>query len=189
LTVTAVPVAQPHYHLFDTTLGLCGVAWSDAGLTRVQLPERDAAATEQRLLKYATAQWDGPLPPAIGACIAELRAYFDGARVDFQAAVLDVTGVADFNARVYDALRRVGFGATTTYGALATQVGSPGAAQAVGTAMARNPWPVVVPCHRVLAAARGMGGFSAYGGVVTKRHLLRLEGVDLDGGQLGLPGI
>jgi methylated-DNA-[protein]-cysteine S-methyltransferase len=181
--------AEPRYFLFNTAFGICGVAWSDAGLTRVQLPERDPAATEQRLTKYAAKRWEGALPPSVASSIADLRAYFDGGRVEFKSAVLDIANVTEFNQRIYAALREVGVGTTTTYGALAALVGSPRAAQAVGTAMARNPWPVVVPCHRVLAAAQGTGGFSAYGGVVTKRHLLALEGVHLDGGQLGLPGL
>jgi methylated-DNA-[protein]-cysteine S-methyltransferase len=109
--------------------------------------------------------------------------------IDFQSLSLDLQSVTDFNQRIYAALRRIPFGTTTTYGALALSVGNPGAAQAVGIAMARNPWPVVVPCHRVLAAAKNIGGFSAFGGTATKRRLLQLEGVDLDHGQSDLPGL
>jgi methylated-DNA-[protein]-cysteine S-methyltransferase len=177
------------HQLFDTAFGTCGVAWSDAGLSRVQLPERDGAATEQRLLKLGAVRSDGEVPAHATRAIEQLRAYFDGVRVEFMEIELDQSQLAEFNGRIYAALRTIGYGETTTYGGLAALAGSPGAAQAVGTAMGRNPWPVIVPCHRVLAAAQAIGGFSAYGGAVTKTKLLRMEGVDLDRGQLLLPGL
>jgi methylated-DNA-[protein]-cysteine S-methyltransferase len=177
------------YQLFDTAFGSCGVAWSDIGLTRVQLPERDGAATAQRLQKLGAVRVEGEVPPGVTCAMAQLRAYLDGVCVDFADVDLDQSQLAEFNGRIYKALRTVGYGETTTYGGLAALAGSPGAAQAVGTAMGRNPWPVIVPCHRVLAAAQAIGGFSAYGGAVTKAKLLRMEGVDLDRGQLLLPGL
>jgi methylated-DNA-[protein]-cysteine S-methyltransferase len=177
------------YQLFDTAFGVCGVAWSDGGLARVQLPERDAAATEGRLQKYGAVRADGEAPAGVSHGMLQLRAYFDGARVDFADVALERSQLAEFSGRIYAALRTVGYGETTTYGELAALAGSPGAAQAVGTAMGRNPWPVIVPCHRVMAAAQAIGGFSAYGGAVTKAKLLRMEGVDLDRGQLLFPGL
>jgi methylated-DNA-[protein]-cysteine S-methyltransferase len=177
------------YRLFATAFGVSGVAWGDAGLARVQLPEADVAATEQRLQKLGAVLVDSEPPTAVAHAIGELRAYFEGSRVDFGGIGLDESRLAEFNRRIYSALRMVGYGETTTYGALAARAGSPGAAQAVGTAMGRNPWPVIVPCHRVLAAAQAIGGFSAYGGAATKAKLLRMEGVDLDRGQLTLPGL
>lgn len=166
------------YILFETSFGRCGVAWSDVGLTSVQLPEFDDAATERRLQSGSAESGGRPPAPATHA-IDLLRRYFDGAPTDFTSVALDTSGLAAFHAAVYRALRDVGFGATTSYGALAQLAGAPGAARAVGSAMARNRWPVIVPCHRVLSATRRIGGYSAYGGEVTKRRLLQLEGVAL----------
>lgn len=176
------------YMLFETALGVCGIAWSAAGLLRVQLPDRDAAATAARLA--GSARRAGGAVPAHANDVAErLALYAAGENADFSVVPLDFSGIASFEEAVYHALRRVGRGETVTYGALAALAGSPGAAQAVGTAMARNPWPVVVPCHRVLAAGNRPGGFSAPGGLVTKAKLLAMEGVYLDGGEPMLPGL
>jgi methylated-DNA-[protein]-cysteine S-methyltransferase len=176
------------YMLFETALGVCGIAWSGAGLLRVQLPDRDAAATAARLSK--TARRAGGAVPALATDAAErLSDYASGRPVDFSGIALDFAGIAAFEATVYHALRKVERGETVTYGELAQRAGSPGAAQAVGTAMARNPWPVVVPCHRVLAAGNKPGGFSAPGGLLTKAKLLAMEGVYLDGGAPMLPGL
>lgn len=168
-----------HYCIFDTAIGPCGVAWSEAGLTRLQLPERDRAATEQRLRRRADATGADSPPAHIGGTIAGLQRYLAGGAVDFSSVVLDLAGVDDFNRRVYDAARRVGFGRTITYGELARQLGAPNAARAVGRAMAQNPVPVVIPCHRVLASGGRVGGFSAHRGTFTKEKLLALEGVHL----------
>jgi methylated-DNA-[protein]-cysteine S-methyltransferase len=171
--------------LVATALGPIGLAWSAAGLVRVRLPERDPEASARRLARLR------PLaaPPAAVAVVAErLAAWAQGAAPDFGEAQLDTGGLDDFEARVYARLRRVPWGATTTYGALAAAAGAPGAAREVGRAMARNPWPVVVPCHRVLAAEGRLGGFSGYGGALTKARLLALEGVAV-GGTPALPGL
>ena len=103
--------------------------------------------------------------------------------------MLDLTGVGDFHRRIYDLTRDVGWGETITYGELARRVGAPGAARAVGQAMGRNPIPIIIPCHRVLASGGKVGGFSAFGGAVTKTRLLALEGVHLDKGTPLLPGL
>jgi methylated-DNA-[protein]-cysteine S-methyltransferase len=176
------------YQLFDTALGTCGLAWNAAGVTRVQLPERDAAATEARL-RRRPAEPDTTPPPEIVAAIDRLRRYATGERIDFQQLPLDMGGLGDFEIAIYRTLRAVPYGTTTTYGALAAAIREPTAARAVGVAMARNPWPVVVPCHRVLAAKQEIGGFSAFGGTATKAKLLALEGVALDNGQPMLPGL
>lgn len=174
--------------LFETALGVCGLSWSRNGLLRVQLPDRDAAATAARLAKGA--ERAGTALPGFARDAAErLARYAGGAPVDFLDVPLDFAGLAAFEASVYRALRRVERGRTVTYGELAALAGSAGAAQAVGTAMARNPWPVVVPCHRVLAAGNRPGGFSAPGGLKTKVRLLAMEGVFLDGGAPLLPGL
>jgi methylated-DNA-[protein]-cysteine S-methyltransferase len=171
--------APMRYCLFDTPIGPVGVAWRARRLSRLQLPEASRAATERRLRgRSATAMPDDP-PPQIAGAIASIRSYLAGERIDFSAVALDLADVSPFHRRIYEALRRIGWGETTTYGALARQAGEPHAARAVGQAMGRNPLPIIIPCHRVLASGGKPGGFSAYGGAVTKQRLLELEGVRL----------
>ena len=125
--------------------------------------------------------YDGNLPAHAVTAVGALQRYLADAGDDLSVLQLDFGIVTDFNAAIYRALRAVPRGETVTYGDLAKRVGSPGAARAVGMAMGRNPWPVIVPCHRVLAAGAKMGGFSAPGGTVTKERLLALEGVAVGG--------
>lgn len=167
------------YVLFDTAFGPCGLAWSDDGLTRLQLPERDRGATEARLRRGIEAPSQGRPTASVSRAIVALQRYFAGRRIDFVDLDLDLSGLPLFHARAYEALRRIGWGETTTYGALATQVDSPGAARAIGQAMGRNPLTIIIPCHRVLAGGRKIGGFSAYGGALAKERLLTMEGVRL----------
>jgi methylated-DNA-[protein]-cysteine S-methyltransferase len=144
--------------------GPFAVSWSAEGLTRVRLlvDEADTSA--------------GSAPSYVRPAVERLTAYFSGERVDFCDLVLDTRDLPPFHARIYAALRQIGYGAVTTYGALAVAAGSDvGASRAVGVALGKNPWPVIVPCHRVLAGTK-LGGFSAPGGAQTKRRLLLLEG-------------
>ncbi len=173
------------YCLFETAFGTCGVAWTERGLTRVQLPERDRAATERRLQKRTQATAPSEPPATIARLIADLQHYMSGAAIAFDETVVDWSGVDEFQRAVYDAGRKVGWGETVTYGELARRAGFDGEAQAVGQAMSRNPVPVVMPCHRVLASGGKLGGFSAYGGTLTKERLLILEGI----GSPRLPGL
>ena len=168
---------ETHYCLFDTDLGACGIAWSAQGLTRFQLPEADRGATEKRLRAIAAGRGPEAPPQQVEQVIADVQRYTAGERVDFASIVLDLTGVSPFYCKVYDAARRVGWGATATYGELARQAGSPGAARGVGQALSRNPIAVIIPCHRILASGNKVGGFSAFGGTVSKQRLLALEGV------------
>jgi methylated-DNA-[protein]-cysteine S-methyltransferase len=186
-TPTEADSAQ-RYCLFDTGLGTLGVAWSARGLTRLQLPESSRAATERRLRGLSPDSAPGEPSSSVGQAIAAIERYLAGASVDFAQVPLDLAGVGDFHRRIYDAARRIGWGETATYGELARRVGSPGAARAVGQAMGRNPIPIIIPCHRVLASGRKIGGFSAFGGAATKERLLALEGVHLGGAPL-LPGL
>jgi methylated-DNA-[protein]-cysteine S-methyltransferase len=183
------PKAREHYHVFDTGLGPCGIAWSERGMTRLQLPERTRSATERRLRARPVECGAGVPPPSILQAIASLERYFVGERVDFSIVALDLRAVGPFHRKVYDAARSLGWGQTATYGDLARQAGSPGAARAVGQAMGHNPVPIIIPCHRVLASGRKIGGFSAFGGALTKQRLLALEGVHLGDGTLLLPGL
>ena len=167
-----------HYTVFETALGFCAIAWSEAGIARFQLPDSSAAATERHLLRRLPAARPGTPPPAVAEAIAGAQRYFAGEKIDFSTLALDLEGQDDFFRRIYDAARRVAWGRTTTYGTLAKELGAgPEAARDVGQAMATNPVPLIIPCHRVLAAGGKVGGFSAPGGAASKVRMLELEGV------------
>jgi methylated-DNA-[protein]-cysteine S-methyltransferase len=169
-----------HYAVFDTAAGFCAIAWSEAGICRFQLPDRSAAATERAMQRRAPSARPGTPPAAIAAVIADAQRYFAGEPIDFSSVPLDLAGQDDFFARIYAALRRIGWGSTTTYGALAKELGAgPEAARDVGQAMSKNPVPLIIPCHRVLAAGGKVGGFSAPGGSTAKLRMLELEGVQV----------
>ncbi len=169
-----MPETDERYCLFDTAFGLTGIAWAAGGLTRVQLPEADVAETRARLEKGGAVESEPT--PAAAAAMAALRAYFDGVETDFaDLPVVLPADISDERRRIYDATRALGWGETASYGAVAKQAGLPGGARAVGQAMAANPLPIVIPCHRVVGAGDRLGGFSAYGGVLTKERLLVLE--------------
>lgn len=179
---------QAHYCLFDTAIGPCGVAWSDRGLTRVQLPEADRESTERRLKTRSKGTRAEVPPRQIKQLIAEIQRYATGERVDFSSVVVDLSMISPIDREICAAARSIGWGATATYGDLARKTGTPGDARGVGQAMSRNPAPIVIPCHRVLAKGR-LGGFSAYGGTVTKERLLALEGVRVGDDEPLLPGL
>lgn len=173
-----------HYALFDTALGVCGLAWTDRGIARVWLPEDDAGVVALRASRgiggEGASHWPGHPPGLVGRAVDDMAALLAGGSPDFAAAPLDLSACADFELRVYHVARTIRRGATLTYGEVAARVGQPGAARAVGQALGRNPVPVIVPCHRVVSAAnsgpRPIGGFSAPGGAATKRRLLEIEG-------------
>jgi methylated-DNA-[protein]-cysteine S-methyltransferase len=172
--------AAQSYHVFETTMGFCAIAWSDAGVSRFQLPTRTAEATERLMRRRAFGAEPGAPPESIAAVVEAAKRYFAGEETDFSQVQVDLAGEDAFFARIYGALRRVDWGRTTTYGALAKEVGAGReAARDVGEAMARNPAPLIIPCHRVLAAGGKIGGFSAPGGSKTKALMLELEGVRL----------
>ncbi|MCZ8315931.1 methylated-DNA--[protein]-cysteine S-methyltransferase [Phreatobacter sp.] len=161
--------------LFDTVLGTVGLAWGEGGIVGVRLPAASREATRASLLARHPGAAEAEPPPAIRAIIDRIVALAGGERVDLSDAPLDRAGLADFPARVYDVALTIPPGETLTYGEVARRIGEPGAAQAVGRALGANPWPIIVPCHRVLAASGGTGGFSAPGGVETKLKLLSIE--------------
>jgi methylated-DNA-[protein]-cysteine S-methyltransferase len=183
--------AEARHHLFETPIGVCGVAWNSRGLCAVQLPEKDLATTERRLAKKSGSAGPGEPPPAVQALVADIRIYLGGKRVDFSGVAVDLSGIDDLRCRIYQALRGIDFGRTTTYGELARSIGATDweGARDVGIAMGSNRIPIVIPCHRVLAAGGKLGGFSAYGGTKTKRKLLALEGVRFDSEPPRLPGL
>jgi methylated-DNA-[protein]-cysteine S-methyltransferase len=179
-----------HHHIFDTAIGPCGVAWNARGLVGVQLPEKDRAATERRLAAKAASVGAAEPPPSVATVVADIKRYLAGEPVDFSAVAVDLDALDPFRRKLYGTMRSLPWGHTTTYGELAKQLGATDweGARDVGEAMGRNPVPVVIPCHRVLAAGGKLGGFSAHGGAKTKAKLLALEGVHLDGGPR-LPGL
>ena len=164
--------------VFDTAIGPTGLAWNDVGITALQLPEATAAKTRIRLVAKSgegVAWTVKSAPPWVRDAVARVQTHLGGEPQDLTCVRLDFARVAPFTSRVYEAARRVATGKTVSYGELARAAGSPGAARAVGRAMATNPFPIVVPCHRVLASGGKPGGFSAFGGVVTKDRLLAIE--------------
>ena len=164
------------YALFDTTLGRCAIAWSERGIAAVELPGADDAATVRRIGKTLPQAGEATPPPHIADAIAAITRLLEGEPDDLAALPLDLDGVPEFHRRVYDVARTIPPGETRSYGEVAAALGEPGAAQAVGRALGRNPVPIVVPCHRVLAANGALHGFSAPGGIETKRRMLALEG-------------
>jgi methylated-DNA-[protein]-cysteine S-methyltransferase len=181
--------SREHYCLFDTAIGLCAIAWSEHGITALQLPEASRTATERRLKrKRPAAAAAAAEPPAeIARLIAEIQHYSAGASVDFSAVELDLAAVEPFARKVYDAARAIGWGRTVTYGELAREAGFPGEARGVGEALSHNPVAIIIPCHRIVASGQKLGGFSAYGGATAKERLLALEDVQL--GTPFLPGL
>jgi O-6-methylguanine DNA methyltransferase len=178
---------EERFLLVETPRGACGIAWLPTGITRVQLPEASESATLQRLLAARPAATPGEPGGFALEAATKIAGHLGGAPQDFSSIPLEVSLLTEFRRRVYAALQQVPPGETTHYAALATLAGySAQAGRAVGQAMATNPFPVIVPCHRVLAAGRRIGGFSAHGGAQTKVDLLALEGVWLDALSLGL---
>jgi methylated-DNA-[protein]-cysteine S-methyltransferase len=168
---------------FDTAIGACAIAWSDRGICGVSLPERDATATESHLLRAHPGAEPGPPDPPLGEVIDRIGCLLDGTPDPLADVELDLSAVSEFARRVYAVARNVGPGQTTTYGEIATQLGSPQAAREVGQALGHNPVPILVPCHRVLGAGGKLVGFSAPGGVQTKLAMLAIEGAAAPDGQ------
>jgi methylated-DNA-[protein]-cysteine S-methyltransferase len=175
------------YSVFETAHDFCAIAWNEAGITRLQLPVKTHAAAERIMLRRTPGAAAGIPPPIAAEAIAAVTRYFEGETIDFSLIEVDLRESDDFSRKVYAAARRVKWGQTTTYGALAKEIGGgPETARAVGQALARNPIPLIIPCHRVLAAGGSIGGFSAPGGAATKMRMLGLERVwaePLDSGQ------
>jgi methylated-DNA-[protein]-cysteine S-methyltransferase len=178
------PQTAHHYLIFETAGGVCGIAWNGAAITRFQLPAHSAHATERSLLRRLPGAEPGVPPPPVREVVAAVERYFRGEETEFSGVHLDLGEQKDFFKRIYAAARRIAWGQTTTYGALAKELGAgPEAARDVGQAMAKNPIPLIIPCHRVLAAGGKVGGFSAPGGSAAKLRMLGIEGV-----HVGPPG-
>ena len=169
-------MASARWHaLFGTDIGDCAIAWNDVGLTAVWLPEASREALRRRVQRRSPEAIEtrpsGELAQIVDAIVRLLA----GEHVGFEGAPLDLEHTDAFDARVYAATRAIRAGQVRTYGEVAAQLGAPASARAVGQSLGRNPWPIVVPCHRVVAAGSALGGFSAPGGTSTKRRLLAIE--------------
>jgi methylated-DNA-[protein]-cysteine S-methyltransferase len=170
------------YTIFDTAIGRCGIAWNERGVVAAGLPERDDDKMRARLLRRCPGAVEQAPPAAVRRVIDGIVALVATGTADLAAVALDMEGVPPFNRRIYEIVRAVPPGSTLTYGEIAARLGGgPELARDVGTAMGQNPFPPIVPCHRVVAANRKAGGFSARGGVDTKLRLLAIEGAQVDG--------
>jgi len=169
-------VTAKGFAVFATAIGHCGIAWGEHGVIGVRLPDRTAAITRARLRSRFPEAVEIEPPQRVRQGIEEIVALLRGEPRSLAGIELDLDGVPEFHRQVYEVTRAIPPGRTMTYGEIANRLGTPGSAQAVGQAMGRNPFPIIVPCHRVLGADGKLTGFSAPGGVETKRRMLLVEG-------------
>jgi len=165
-----------HFALFDTAIGTCGIVWGESGIAGMQLPESREEQARARLAKRYPDASEATPSPAIKKVITEIRALLDGEARDLSSIRLDMAAVPEFERKVYEIARSIPPGRTTTYGEIAARLGDKALSRDVGAALGRNPFPIVVPCHRVLGTGGKTGGFSARGGVDTKMKMLQIEG-------------
>jgi methylated-DNA-[protein]-cysteine S-methyltransferase len=169
-------MAGTGFTLFDTAIGRCGIVWNERGIAGVQLPEANAPATRARVVERFPGAREQKPADGVRNAIDDIVALLRGEARDLGALELDLEPVPEFHRRVYEVARTIPPGATLTYGEIARRLGDPGSARAVGQALGKNPFAIVVPCHRVLAAGGKPGGFSANGGAATKLRMLAIEG-------------
>jgi len=163
------------YALFPTAIGDCAIAWNEAGLTGVWLPEPSREALAWRVRRRTPGALEAAPQGDLADLVKAIVRLLAGEHVGFESARLDLAHTDAFDRRVYAVTRAIGAGEVLTYGDIAARVGTGATARAVGQSLGRNPWPIVVPCHRVVAAGTALGGFSAPGGAATKRRLLAIE--------------
>ena len=163
------------FALFDTAIGRCGIAWGARGISGVQLPEASEAKTRARLVRRYPHARETPPTTDVGRAIDAIASLLRGEPTELSSIALDMHGLPEFDRRVYEAARSISAGTTLAYGELAARIGERGLAREVGQALGRNPFPLIVPCHRVLGSGGRSGGFSANGGVATKLRLLTIE--------------
>ncbi len=164
------------FAIFETVIGWAGLAWGEAGLVGVHLPETDGDVARQGFRRRFPDSREAPLPPALRPAAQGVMALMRGEKADLSAVALDLSTTPEFHAKVYEIARAIPAGETLTYGDIAVRLGDRLLARDVGQALGKNPWPIVVPCHRVVAAGGKLGGFSARGGARTKARLLAIEG-------------
>lgn len=165
----------PCLTLFPTAIGTCGIAWVGATVLATHLPEATEAATRERLMRRSGATQEAAPPAPVQDAIAGITALLQGECIDLGFIPCDLSHLDAFSAGVYRVTRAIPPGETRTYGEIAAQLGDKRLAQAVGQALGRNPWPIIVPCHRVLGAGGRLTGFSANGGTHTKLRMLAIE--------------
>jgi len=169
------------FTLFETPVGFCGLVWGEHGICGVDLPGRDQAATRARLLRRHPGAKETPPPADIAAARDAIVALLKGENRDLSDITLDTRDLPALNRQVYEIARTIAPGATLTYGEIALRLGDRMLAQEVGQALGKNPYPIIVPCHRVLASGGKIGGFSAPTGIALKRKLLAIESVHARG--------
>jgi methylated-DNA-[protein]-cysteine S-methyltransferase len=163
------------FALFETPIGTCGISWSARGIAGLQLPEATAEATRARLGRRWPDAVESKPPPGVGRAIERVLVLLKSGKADLADIPLDLEAAPEFHRRVYEVARTIPPGRTMTYGEIAKRLGVPHESREVGQALGRNPIAIIVPCHRVLGADGKMGGFSANGGVSTKRRMLEIE--------------
>lgn len=169
-------MSAPRFALFPSPIGRCALVWGDGGVRGLALPERDEASILRRLRTQFDAPESATPTEGVAQVIQRVQALLGGQADDLLSVELDYATVPPFHQRVYVEARRVAFGTTVTYGELAKRLLAPGAARAVGQALGKNPFAIIVPCHRIVAASGKLGGFTAHGGATTKQRLLEIEG-------------
>jgi methylated-DNA-[protein]-cysteine S-methyltransferase len=163
------------FALFDTAIGRCALVWRGGLVVGTALPEASDEKARESLARRFPAAVEGDPPPFVAQAIVQITDLLAGGKTDLGGIKVDPDG-SNFERDVWRAARRIPCGEVRSYGDIAREIGAPGAAQAVGLALGRNPVPILVPCHRVLAADGRSGGFSAPGGVATKFRILEIEG-------------
>jgi methylated-DNA-[protein]-cysteine S-methyltransferase len=169
-------MTAPAFTIFDSPIGAIGLIWTAHGIAGLSLPEQSAAGTRSRLKRRWPEARETPPPPGVQKVIARVLELLGGAAVDLSDVPIDLARAEDFHRRVYEVARTIPPGQTMTYGEIARRLGAPQESREVGQALGRNPIAIIVPCHRVLGADGKMGGFSAPGGIATKRRILEIEG-------------
>ena len=172
----ADPIDATGFAIFETPIGACGIAWGPRGITGLQLPETTAQGTRARMRRRWAGVTETAPPPEVQRAIDRILALLAGEAVDLGDITLDLAAAPDFHRKVYEVARTIPPGQTMTYGEIAKRLGEPHESREVGQAMGKNPIAIIMPCHRVLGADGKMGGFSANGGVATKRRILEIEG-------------
>lgn len=168
------------YTFFDTAIGTCGIAWGAQGIVAASLPEDNREDLKARFIARHPEAIRGVPPPEVADAIRRIQGLFQGTADDLADIKLDETGLSEFSRRLYAIARRIPPGATRTYGDIAKEMGGLHLAREVGQTLGRNPYPIIVPCHRVLAAGGKTGGFSAPGGIQTKFRMLAIERAKTD---------
>jgi len=171
------------YSVFDTGIGRCGIVWSDAGVVGVQLPEAREIETRRRLFQLYPDAREMRAPLNVEIAIEGMATLLRGQPADLAEVALDMTGIHHFNRRVYELTRGIPWGETRTYGEIAAQLRASGAAHSVAQAIGKNPFMLIVPCHRVLEAGHYADRISPNGGAISKRRLLSMEGAISPGGK------